>query len=115
MFCLNLVGEVRVQISETPIEIHLNDENLNKLRNFHIMVFSDILKVTKEFFVLDHHRGPNSYFIVPTKNGDIDWNTVYTFQSIIPCLTPSVVARAKMVFKPEDYIAKVVSPWFLIS
>jgi endoribonuclease Dicer len=108
------LGKVEVEIVNRPIEMKLYEEQqLVLLRNYHSMVFRDILGIWKEFFC----STADSYLIVPTKQGvDIDWEMVQNFQNLQQPRERNEIERRKMKFnKPEDYLHKVITPWYRLE
>lgn len=109
-------GEVRGTISSFPMDIVIQDKlQLEKLRKFHVMIFSKILNINKSFFAYDREGAAESYLIVPTLNNHIDWEIVTDFQDLKECKEPPEIWRKKMIFKPEDYLYKVIQPWYKLD
>lgn len=79
------------------------------------MTFGDILRINKSHFIFDRQNGNNSYFVVPTRGTSIDWKTVGSFQGLNECIEPPESWRRKMIFKPEDYLYKIVQPWYKLG
>ncbi|XP_050325821.1 endoribonuclease dcr-1 isoform X1 [Bactrocera neohumeralis] len=106
-------GKLSVKIAENPITLTITSEQqLKQLAKFHLMIFRDILECWKSFLVLDRRNQENAYFIAPLNNGKIDWELVQNFQRLLPQRKYSVSERQKKVYKPEDYIGKVVNKWY---
>ena len=105
-------GEVELEIAEHPVEITLSTtDELQSLEKFHVMLFRDVLKAWKSFFVFDN----SSYLVVPLCNGcDINWKLVEEFPSVVQPedATKSYDTIKKMEFKAEDYLYKVVNPMY---
>ncbi|XP_053683458.1 endoribonuclease Dcr-1-like [Sabethes cyaneus] len=109
------LGLIDVQLMLQPIILSNagNRSELEELKNFHVMIFRDMLKLWKQFLVEDHSNDANSFLIVPLKRSqEIDWSIVRKF----PCLkkptdlTPK--AREKMTFKQDRYHHSVILPWY---
>ncbi|XP_004529883.1 endoribonuclease dcr-1 [Ceratitis capitata] len=106
-------GKLSVKISPEPIVVTISSEQqLKQLSKFHLMIFRDILECWKSFLVLDQRNQENAYLIVPMNAGKIDWNLVQNFQSLLPQRKYSVAERQKKVYKPEDYLGKVINKWY---
>lgn len=105
-------GEIQLEIDEHPIEVTLTDaKELDSLQKFHIMLFRDVLKAWKTFFVFDN----SSYLVVPLVNEcNINWNLVMEFPCVVQPedATKSYDKIKKMQFKAEDYLYKVVNPMY---
>lgn len=112
------VGAIQTEIACDPIEIeiaHDDQTSLKRLRNFHIMVFRDILCTVPPFLATDFTNAENSYFIVPTTDsGLLDWDTVNAFQLLKPVKALTDTDRKRTKFSPlaEDYNGNVVVPWY---
>ncbi|KAJ6637389.1 Endoribonuclease Dicer [Pseudolycoriella hygida] len=104
------LGEIHVEVA-TSTKIELRESNsLERLRNFHASVFTDILQIQIPFLVYDYSNEQNAYFIVPVRNNNICWNLVDDFQSVPQFQQLSEESRAGMTFQEDDYMFRVVSP-----
>ena len=105
-------GEIELEIAEHPVKVTLtNVDELESLQKFHVMLFRDVLKAWKTFFVFDN----SSYLVVPLDNGcDINWKLVREFPCVVQPedATKSYDKIKKMKFKAEDYLYKVVNPMY---
>lgn len=103
-------GQIACSINYEPRLITLIDaDNLAKLKKFHLVLFRDVLGIWKDFFVYDHQ---DSILIVPINDNQIDWNIVEQFQIWPGCKPKSVWERENIVYKNEDWLNKVVCPWY---
>lgn len=105
-------GEIELEIAEEPIEVTIKDVfQLEALQKFHIMLFRDVLKVWKTFYVFVS----GSYLVVPLDNGcDINWKLIDEFPCVVQPedATKSYDKIKNMQFKAEDYLYKVVNPMY---
>lgn len=110
-------GKLQAKISSEPIIVKIQNENdLNYLRNFHIMIFRDLLQIWKQFLSYDLQNLNNSYLIVPLLNGqEIHWNLIKRFQNLSKIREPTEMQRAKQRFNPNDYLGNIVCPWYSID
>lgn len=108
-------GKISVQLCPKPIQcIFNNAEEIEKLRNFHTMLFRDLLNLWKSFLTVDQRNRENSYLIVPLDESlCIDWQLVEEFQELKPLRTYSESERLqRSTYLPEDYLGKVISKWY---
>lgn len=106
-------GQINCRISETPIEITLNDvRKLNELKRFHCILFQNVLDIWTEFLVYD---SKDSVMIVPTNNNQIDWKIVENFQTWSHLQTKSVTERTNVIYRQEDWLNTVVCPWYRVN
>ncbi|XP_036333291.1 endoribonuclease Dicer [Rhagoletis pomonella] len=106
-------GKLSVKVAPQPITLTISSQQqLQQLCKFHLMIFRDLLECWKTFFVLDQRNHENSYLIVPINAGKIDWELVQNFQRLLPQRSYSVIERKKKVYKPEDYVGKVINKWY---
>lgn len=109
------LGEIGVEIL-APAEVVLNGaDNLERLRNFHATLFTDVLQIRQSFLVYDFRNEENSYFVVPVTNNEINWTLVDTFQSLPDCQQLPDTSRVGMTFNEDDYLFKVVSPVYRVD
>lgn len=96
------IGQIDTTVAANPIEIdNLTDaqQHLNRLRNFHVMVFRDILNIDHSYLANDFTNGTDSFFVVPCIGNSIDWSIVDAFQEL---------EIKTMSFQQEDYMDKVI-------
>lgn len=107
------LGLITVKINDQPKRIRISNEHqLRELRNFHCMIFRDVLSTVKSFLVNDFENQENSFFVVPTvANSEINWPLVAKFQKL-PQFNGTADERAPKVFRPEDYLHKVIWPYY---
>lgn len=100
-------GQIDVNLDVTPKTVQISSKhNLDALRDFHIMIFRDLLKVWQKFFVFDGE----SYLIVPTIGDNINWPVVFEFPRLQEPRMMNFIEKKNMVFKPEDFLHKVICP-----
>lgn len=104
------IGQLDITIATNPIGLVFpdKDEHLNRLRNFHVTVFRDILKINHSFLANDFTNGSNSFLVVPCIGKAIDWSIVDEFQTLKPFQKKSAAEVKEMRFKSEDYLDKVI-------
>jgi endoribonuclease Dicer len=110
MYLFQSFGKITCEINALPSIVVIENENeLQALRKFHINIFHDILKVFRDFLIIDK----SSYLIVPVSehnDNGINWALVEQFKEISPP-TPLTIEQIKsMDFKREDYLYKVLNP-----
>lgn len=110
------LGLINVHIKETPIVLPNggSEIELALLRQFHVTVFRDVLKLWKEFLCCDYDNDENSFLVVPLKNSThLDWELIREFQNLSePPSEISTIARNKMEFEADKYRHKVILPWY---
>lgn len=120
--CFFTFGRVMTSIAtEKSIQCQLTEKNLNDLRNFHTMLFRQMLSIQYPFVCNDLNNGENSYLIVPICDVcQIDWPLVLA----LPMLTePSVTAEqhqnqlapAEPINFNDYYLNKVVAPIYRLD
>lgn len=111
-------GTVLVSIQNKGADFYLeNDIQLKQLRNFHTMVFRDILQIFKYFCTFDNSNEENSYLLVPLlqespRKVTIDWNVVINFQNLPQLIIPSKIEKMRKKYVADEWIGKVVVPWY---
>ncbi|XP_058829652.1 endoribonuclease Dcr-2 [Topomyia yanbarensis] len=109
------LGLINVSVEQQPIVLSNagSEEQLELLKNFHIMVFRDMLNLSKSFLVYDSTNHTNNYLIVPMKcSQTIDWQLVAEFPSLKKPSEITTRAREKLTFDPERYRHRVIVPWY---
>ncbi|XP_015124116.1 endoribonuclease Dicer [Diachasma alloeum] len=78
------VGPLQVDINVNHSEVVLSSVEINQLKNFHWVVFAEVLGIVKPFTMFDNENMENNYLIVPIDvNSNIDWNIVNNNQEIL--------------------------------
>lgn len=109
------LGNIGVKIL-APVEVVLNkSENLQRLRNFHVTLFTDVLQIRQTFLVHDYTNNENSYIIVPVTKNQINWSLVNAYQSLPEFKQLSEDERLRMKFREDDYIFKVLCPVYRVD
>lgn len=109
------IGLIDVQLVPTPIVLPNagTTAEVELLKKFHVMVFRDMLKLWKQFLVLDETIDANSFLIVPLKRSQsIDWEIVSEFPYLREPSEITPRAREQMTFDPERYRHRVILPWY---
>ncbi|XP_053683457.1 endoribonuclease Dicer-like [Sabethes cyaneus] len=109
------LGLIDVQIVPEPIVLPNAGSvaELEELKKFHVMVFRDMLKLWKQFLVVDNSNDANSFLIVPLKHSqEIDWPIVKQFPYLEEPTELAPRARERMRFDPDRYHHRVILPWY---
>lgn len=100
-------GQIDVKLVVKPVIVKiLAQEQLDRLRDFHVMIFRDLLNVWQNFFVF---KG-DSFLIVPTIGDNINWSVVDTFPMLQKPRMMNTIEKRNMIFKPENFLHKVICP-----
>ena len=106
-------GEVCVTINHLPHGVQLSSQaEIMRLRNFHAMLFKDLLNTTAPFLAYDFQNNDNSYFIVPIVGKQINWQLVNAFQSLSTVKSVDEAVRKRLTFNPDDLLHKMVTPFY---
>lgn len=109
------LGLINVHLDPTPIRVENagSDADLAALKQFQLMLFRDVLRLWKEFLVLDSSNEANSFLVVPlAQSRQIDWQVVKDFPFLAQPSELSTVARSRMVFDAKQYRHRVILPWY---
>ncbi|KAH8298414.1 hypothetical protein KR044_002438, partial [Drosophila immigrans] len=116
LFCHQ--GKLHAYVAEKPLEIVIkNQEQLEQLQRFHVMLFRDVLRIWQSFFLFDRRSAENSFLVVPLSPlpgaGGLDWQLVNQFQQLPKAHPSSLAERASMPApRPEDFEGKIVTQWY---
>ncbi|XP_025991526.1 endoribonuclease dcr-1 [Solenopsis invicta] len=101
-------GQLNVNVISDYTTIILNNDDIELLKRFHFLLFTNIISVIKSFMIFDNHNLENSFLIVPlNKQQKINWEAVATYQNLerIPPYKP-------FHFKSSDYELALVTPTY---
>ncbi|KAG8230612.1 hypothetical protein J437_LFUL004524, partial [Ladona fulva] len=103
-------GEVEVKIGDEGIdEVKLSSNQISELEDFHYMVFFDLLKIGKQFVVVDKSYHKNSYLIAPTLKDSsgkwvIDWEITRKFRDLPEVCPVSEEDVRKLVVDNDNFL-----------
>ncbi|XP_076751647.1 endoribonuclease Dcr-2 [Xylocopa sonorina] len=100
------VGELNVNVKANYRKVPLCKEDIGLIKNFHTLIFSEIVPIIKQFMVFDNHNLDNCFLIAPiNEKWDINWE-VLNNHMCIKRITPSIPFH----FKTTDYELALVIP-----
>lgn len=102
-------GAIDCSVIARPIQLKLTENELKRLRNFHVVLFKDLVDTWKDFFVCDLEH---TYMIAPMDGNAIWWDIVDEFQEMEPVREKSELERMNVDYRPEDWLHRVVCPWY---
>ncbi|KAK0080172.1 hypothetical protein PV326_008304 [Microctonus aethiopoides] len=77
------VGPLEAKIIPNSSTVILSSDEIMQLRQFHWVIFKEVLELIKSFMIFDNADEENSYLIGPVdKNWNIDWDIVRRYPSI---------------------------------
>lgn len=108
------MGQIDVEVISNPVKIStLSGEDIDLLKNFHRMIFRDLLKIRSRFLIHDNSNTENSYIIVPTINHTmINWPIVKQFQELRDPRELSEFERKRMKIDSNAYSFSIINPWY---
>lgn len=109
------LGLINVRVDPTPIRVGNagSAEELAALKRFQVMLFRDVLRLWKQFLMVDGSNEANSFLVVPLADSrQIDWGLVREFPFLAEPSELSTVARSRMVFDANQYRHRVILPWY---
>ncbi|XP_053977112.1 endoribonuclease Dicer [Hylaeus volcanicus] len=105
------VGELNVNIKVNYASMKLSAKQIQRIKVFHTLIFSEIVPVIKSFMVFDNYNQDNCFLIVPVdENWEINWDVMNEYQSIerIPPPVPFHIRNS-------DYELALVVPNYRVS
>ncbi|CAL1687755.1 unnamed protein product [Lasius platythorax] len=101
-------GELGVDVKLNYATMILSESDIELLRRFHFLLFSEIIPVIKSFMVFDNENLENSFLIVPLNdNQEINWDVVRTYQRI-----ERIMPSKPFHFRTSDYELALVTPTY---
>ncbi|EGI69620.1 Endoribonuclease Dcr-1 [Acromyrmex echinatior] len=99
-------GELNVDVKSNHATIVLSQNNIELLKRFNFLLFSEIIPVIKSFMIFDNDNLENSFVIVPLNDKqEINWEIVETYQDL-ERITPNIPFH----FRTSDYELALVAP-----
>ncbi|KAG5314150.1 DICER Endoribonuclease, partial [Acromyrmex insinuator] len=100
-------GELNVDVKSNHATIVLSQNNIELLKRFNFLLFSEIIPVIKSFMIFDNDNLENSFVIVPLNDKqEINWEIVETYQDLELRITPNIPFH----FRTSDYELALVAP-----
>lgn len=103
-------GEIIVDLQVNQDTFMLTDKEILNIKEFHHLVFADLLNVLKDFLVFDKGEHCNNVLVVPvnrSKKSLIDFEILYKNKSLL-----DQKKRPPVVEDVDEYLGKIVSPWY---
>ncbi|KAL7303434.1 hypothetical protein TKK_0004617 [Trichogramma kaykai] len=74
---MNSLFNVTISIEPNIPTSPLSDSEIDSLKQFHIVIFNEVLELVKSFMIFDYNTIQNNYLVVPVdENQKINWNVV---------------------------------------
>lgn len=108
-------GQIDVQIQVNTTEVCLSAEQIRAIRGFHTLVFNEVLRVLQEFLMMDNGEEAQMMVLVPVRNGEVDFEVVERHVSMEVIEEPSRSMKKELVVTAENYLGKIVTPWYRIQ
>lgn len=111
-------GSIEVSLKLNVKTVVLNDEQLGNLRNFHFLIFNDVLRnLLKPFLVFDNEgTGSENLLLVPVQDSgeevEIDYSITLDHKTIKIVDQPSTPEKMSLEVTTDDYLHKIVIPWY---
>ncbi|KAL3276339.1 hypothetical protein HHI36_011721 [Cryptolaemus montrouzieri] len=106
-------GTIMVSVTNNVRLVTLTDEEIEKIREFHFVVFNDVLEVVNSFLIMDNSENAESIVIVPVKKEElvIDFEVVEQHRSIKNRqITLTHSEKIALEVNEETYLHKIVIP-----
>ncbi|EEZ99277.1 dicer-2 isoform X1 [Tribolium castaneum] len=110
-------GTLEIEIRNNVREVEFAANEMKEMREFHFLVFNDLLEILKEFLIFDN-TGMNSemLLVVPVQDrcGDVcvDFRVIRDNKNLKNKLEPAATERINLNVTEETYLHKIVSPWY---
>ncbi|KAK5650969.1 hypothetical protein RI129_001998 [Pyrocoelia pectoralis] len=110
-------GEILVNLNTNYKQITLTRENILPLRNFHYLIFNDVLRILKPFLVLDDDYNKNGFLVVPIKKQqscfEIDFETAINNKELLDQhAEPTSQPKLSLKVTKENYHGTVITTWY---
>lgn len=111
-------GELKIHIEVNVRILKLTKEELMKLRLFNTFVYSEILKILKDFLIFDNGADSGTIMLVPTRSGaerEIAFDVIDMYTKYNAVEEPTAGYKASINVTDETYLGHVVIPWYRMS
>lgn len=102
-------GAISCSVSTKAVELTLNEDELMRLRRYHVVLFKDVVGTWKEFFLCDFKH---TYIIAPTDGHNILWDIVNEFQAMDSLSEKTEAERLNVTYRKDDWLHRVICPWY---
>lgn len=108
------MGEIEIALDVNRNTVALNEDQIMGLRGFHTLVFGDLLKLVKTFVIFDNADGCEMMLLAPVRksSGAVDFDVVNRYKTLNTVMEPSEVERRNLIVEEENYLHKIVTPWY---
>lgn len=107
-------GELKVEIQTNYSTAFHSQEDIDNLKEFHFLVFNDLLKVIKTFLIFDTSDDADLMLLAPLnkEKRTIDFDVVSQYKCLESVMEPTLQVKKNMVVDEENYLEKIVTPWY---
>lgn len=107
-------GEIRVDFGVNENVVRLSEEQIGRLRRFHVFVFSEVLRILPSFLMLDDGPDAQMMLLVPLRRDSVEiaFDVVEGHERMEAVEEPSRNVKAGLVVTEEEYLGKIVTPWY---
>ncbi|KAH1020286.1 hypothetical protein HUJ04_009975 [Dendroctonus ponderosae] len=110
------LGTINVNLKVNVATPQLSEADIAIIREYNYLVYNDIVRSLKhrEFLISDNGDDAETMMMVPVnkRSGKIDFDTLNEHKAINPTCQLTVEDRLQLKVTQEDYLRKIVSPWY---
>ncbi|XP_048517572.1 endoribonuclease Dicer isoform X2 [Dendroctonus ponderosae] len=110
------LGTINVNLKVNVATPQLSEADIAIIREYNYLVYNDIVRSLKhrEFLISDNGDDAETMMMVPVnkRSGKIDFDILNEHKAINPTCQLTVEDRLQLKVTQEDYLRKIVSPWY---
>lgn len=110
------LGTINVNLKANVAALQLSEADIAIIKEYNYMVYNDIVRSLKdrEFLISDNGCDAETMLIVPVnkRTGSIDFDILNQYKAINPTCELKAEERLQLKVTQEDYLRKIVSPWY---
>ncbi|CAG9824066.1 unnamed protein product [Phaedon cochleariae] len=108
------LGTVNVHVKVNRKVVSLTEAQLLQAKQFHVRVFSDVLKIAHPFLMMDDDEEAETLLLVPVdKSSDcIDFDSMSVLRRVKPNVEPTTHEKKGLRVGVESHLGKIVTLWY---
>ncbi|KAJ8962251.1 hypothetical protein NQ318_018225 [Aromia moschata] len=108
------LGTINVSLQVNQKQVILKETDINAIREFHYLIFDDVLKILQIFLFFDNSSEAEMLLLAPVNKStlEIDFSVINNYKEVKDVLELTSDEKKNLEVTQETYLRKIVSPWY---
>ncbi|KAJ8969648.1 hypothetical protein NQ314_001650 [Rhamnusium bicolor] len=108
------LGTINVSLKVNQKQIIFQEEDIKAMKEFHFLIFNDVLKVLQSFLIFDNSNQAEMLLVVPLNKLtlEVDFTIIKSQKHVNDVLELSSEEKSNLEVTQDTFLNKIVSPWY---